>query len=159
MPPVVIAPIERIMNMLMDRGVDLDPEECWPWPGHRINSGYGVISISGIPVLVHRVVYEHFVEPLPPRRQVDHECHNRDLSCPGGGECPHRACCNPRHLAMKTNQENVLAGRGLTAANAKKTHCPRGHEYTSENTYIINHSRGEVERRCRTCERERQRKR
>jgi hypothetical protein len=35
--------------------------------------------------------------------------------------------------------------------NQRKTHCPQGHEYSIENTYI-DHRGG---RHCRTCYRER----
>lgn len=48
----------------------------------------------------------------------------------------------------------------LIAANAAKTHCPQGHEYTPENT-IIDYSVGGKNggRRCRACRNERQRQR
>jgi hypothetical protein len=34
-----------------------------------------------------------------------------------------------------------------------KTHCPAGHEYTEENTYIIKRSGGRTARQCKTCTR------
>ena len=48
----------------------------------------------------------------------------------------------------------------LIAANAAKTHCPKGHEYTPENT-IIDYSVGGKKggRRCKTCRREQRQKR
>lgn len=36
---------------------------------------------------------------------------------------------------------------GMPAINAAKTHCPKGHEYTPENTYY----RERGWRHCRTC--------
>lgn len=33
------------------------------------------------------------------------------------------------------------------------THCPHGHEYTSENTYIRENPKGWASRKCRTCAR------
>lgn len=34
-----------------------------------------------------------------------------------------------------------------------KTHCPAGHEYTPENTYIIKRAGGRTARQCKTCTR------
>jgi hypothetical protein len=48
----------------------------------------------------------------------------------------------------------------LIAANAAKTHCPKGHEYTSENTIIDRTVGGRNGwRRCRICRNDQQRKR
>jgi hypothetical protein len=33
---------------------------------------------------------------------------------------------------------NLLRGEGFAAINAKKTHCIRGHEFTPENTQMLN---------------------
>jgi hypothetical protein len=49
----------------------------------------------------------------------------------------------------------VLRGSGFAAANAAKTHCPHGHEYTPENTYVNPNPDGG--RICRTCKRQRDR--
>lgn len=37
-------------------------------------------------------------------------------------------------------------------ANTKKTHCPKGHEYTTENTAFSKHKNGSVGRKCKTCQ-------
>ncbi len=55
--------------------------------------------------------------------------------------CDNPPCCNPDHLEKTTIGKN--AGRFWK----KKTHCPKGHEYTSENTY----TRPNGTRVCRTC--------
>lgn len=36
-------------------------------------------------------------------------------------------------------------------ASRSKTHCPHGHEYTVENTYLEKLPSGRLQRRCRTC--------
>ena len=50
-------------------------------------------------------------------------------------------------------RERIAAaeGRELLVAPADRTHCPRGHEYTPENTYRSRRGKGRV---CRTCDRE-----
>jgi hypothetical protein len=41
-----------------------------------------------------------------------------------------------------------MRGNTLAAQNAEKTHCPEGHPYSVENTYIPPNSH---ERQCRIC--------
>jgi hypothetical protein len=55
-------------------------------------------------------------------------------------------------LEAVTQKENLLRGVGISAQNAKKTHCPQGHEYNSENTY--NRKDKAISRNCKTCLRE-----
>lgn len=45
-------------------------------------------------------------------------------------------------------------GRRRGEQQRAKTHCPHGHEYTPENTYVISRSGGRTARQCRTCMRE-----
>jgi hypothetical protein len=125
------------------------PDECWPWTGN-LTGGYGRFLSQGIRVRAHRMAYELAVDTIPAGLTVDHECHNADASCPGGDSCPHRSCCNPVHLVPRSGRENTLRSPSSTATvNAAKTHCPQGHEFTPENTYVF----AEGKRRCRECRR------
>lgn len=111
------------------------PSECWEWQG-ALSHGYGLLRVDGKMVLAHRLAYEATRGPIA--GQLDHLCRNP-------------RCCNPAHLEDVTQRENILRGVGVSAINAKKTHCPQGHEYTPENTYItrrVGAFRGRV---CRTC--------
>lgn len=97
----------------------------------------------------HRVSYEVHVGPIPRGWVIDHLCHNADTSCHADAECPHRRCVNPAHLAAVTYQINRLSGKATEAKRAAmlaKTHCPRGHELTPDNTYGLS--------RCRECKRD-----
>lgn len=53
-----------------------------------------------------------------------------------------------------------LIGEGLVKSfpNKDKTHCPQGHEFTPENTYLFVNEEG-IRRRCKTCNQERCKKR
>lgn len=119
---------------------------CWNWIGLTTH-GYGRFSIgsrsddSKTQVQAHRVSYEWLVGPIPEGHHMDHLCRNR-------------RCVNPNHLEPVLPRENALRGDGSSAVNAKKTHCPSGHEYTPENTTI--EKRGA--RRCRACGKERYQK-
>lgn len=103
---------------------------CWNWVGYA-QRGYGVFEkrIAGIRYRgrAHRVVYELLVGPIPEGLTIDHLCRNT-------------LCVNPDHLEPVTGAENVRR------ANAFRTHCIRGHEFTEENTYYRNGGR-----RCRPC--------
>jgi len=125
---------------------------CIIWTGHvRKDDGYGSMGIAGRTRLVHRVAYELMVGPIPSGLVVDHTCHNRDLMCGGELDCLHRRCINPHHLEAVTNGENGRRSRHtLIGKNVRKTHCPKDHEFTPENTRTGGHG----ERVCRECERE-----
>lgn len=73
--------------------------------------------------------------------------------CPEGMECRHldgnKLNNTPENLAWGTRSENTYdrIAHG-THVQARKTHCPRGHEYNNDNTYIKPRSGA---RACRTC--------
>lgn len=117
---------------------------CWEFTGARSN-GYGHVRVDGRAVLVHRVMYEFAVAPIPDGLVIDHLCRNK-------------ACCNPQHLEPVTYSVNYLRGdrsstEGYRAQLERaKTECPYGHEYDEANTYITR--RGH--RQCRKCKARRQ---
>lgn len=115
----------------------VDPDTgCWNWTGPLRGKGYGVLHINGKRFIAHRWFYERLVGPIPLGLCLDHLCRNK-------------RCVNPAHLEPVTNRENVLRGIGETAQNSAKTYCPKGHEYTPENTRIGHHG----SRQCRECDR------
>lgn len=108
-------------------------DSCWQWKGYINPKGYGEVRFDGRPQHAHRAVYMLLVGPIADGLHVDHLCRVR-------------SCVNPEHLEPVTMHENIR--RGLHKSDYI-THCPRGHEYTEENTYVF---RGEYSRRdCRKC--------
>lgn len=139
--------------------VEYAPNGCWLYTGALDRDGYGgLIGVSGHPRTVpHRAVYQHLVGPIPDGMQLDHLCHD-PASCTGGTACPHRRCVNPAHLKPSTSKENTLRGAGITAINARKTHCIQGHAFTPENTRVQTRADGRTWRKCIECNRAMQRR-
>lgn len=110
--------------------------ECWEWTRYKARNGYGKIWFKGKTWYVHRLFYTICRGPIADGLELDHLCRNR-------------WCCNPDHLEAVTRRENALRGVGIPALNAAKTHCIRGHPYSSENTYTCPRNR----RYCIACKR------
>lgn len=116
--------------------VQIQPDGCWHWTGATFTQGYGMFALGGKARRAHRVIYvwthgEYETEHL------DHTCHPTDGACPGGSQCPHRACVNPAHCApVYTRHNTVEHSMGPSAINAQKTHCIRGHPLSGDNLWI-----------------------
>lgn len=113
--------------------VTQDESGCWTFTGGLTLAGYGQIRADDRGQGTHRFMYEAVLGPVPAGLDLDHLCRNR-------------ACCNPAHLEPVTTRVNILRGVGVSARNAAKTHCIRGHEFTEANTM-----REKDGRRCRIC--------
>lgn len=122
--------------------------DCWIWNAGKDPNGYGVAWIDGKSKRAPKTFYELLVGDVPSGLQLDHVCHTRDKTCPGGSLCGHRACVRPSHLEPVTSKENVHRGKLY-----RKEHCINGHPFNEEN---IMYSSGK--RYCRTCHREKSRR-
>lgn len=119
------------------------PNGCWHWTGVVDSHGYGRVGYRGRrSTPLQQAVYLEFVGPIPEGHDIDHACHNDDPTCQGGPTCQHRRCGNPDHLRPLVRVENARLGK------TRVTHCPRGHEYTPENTRITGGRRF-----CKACNR------
>ena len=138
--------------------IEVLPNECWHWTGAVNRWGYAVVetTVGNKSNRLARIMYELVIGPIPDGLVLDHLCHTRDETCPGGASCPHHRCVNPSHLEPVTVAENNLRGRSQWAVNARKTHCPQGHPYDEQNTRFKKY-RGGIVRVCKTCAREQRR--
>lgn len=120
--------------------VQIMPNGCWRWTG-SISKGYGRYWDSEIrrKVQAHVFAYETLIGRIPEGKEPDHLCRNPD-------------CVNPEHLEPVTHQVNLQRGINNTFAKSK-THCPKGHPYDDDNTYINSFGR----RSCKVCRKERSR--
>ena len=120
--------------------------DCWLWNKGKFADGYGSLSYFSRILRVHRVAaYLYMGLDLDSQLLVLHKCPNNN-----------KHCFNPEHLYLGCKSDNTLDSvKDGTHVGARKTHCPKGHEYTGDNTYI-NPAR---QRNCRECSRIKDRKR
>jgi|SRR5215475_5298108 len=81
---------ERFAQKFEVRGLN----DCWPWMGQRLRSGYGVLSIDGRMQRAHRVMWELEHGSIPDGMWVLHHCDNPP-------------CVNPNHLWLGTHSDNM----------------------------------------------------
>jgi hypothetical protein len=62
---------------------------CWYWTASLDGQGYGKFSPppGGKWSYPHRIAYEETYGVLSEALTLDHDCHTRDSSCPGGKAC------------------------------------------------------------------------
>jgi hypothetical protein len=138
-----------VPGRLRDRGMGIFPllftrlveqgAGCWRWTGKQSATGYAVFRGS----YLHRVMHRLFRRRISPEMVL-------------GNRCGNRACCNPWHWEPEKRGELVLRVGSITAQNAAKEVCPKGHRLEGDNLEPSELRRGR--RRCIICRRRRQAK-
>lgn len=137
--------IGQTLMTIMDRR-EVAPSGCWEWTGPLNQWGYGQVSFRGRHTMAHR--FMAFVNDMigwDDARLVLHRCDNPK-------------CFNPEHLFTGTARDNARdCTMKMRQHQQQKSHCPRGHEYSSENTRLkLSAGSFGPERVCKTCHRERE---
>ena len=110
--------------------------DCWIWTSDKDWNGYGRFNINYKSYYAHRISYLLHHKHISAGLQLHHICNNP-------------SCVNVEHLKQITQTENLIKSDNIGSRNKIKTHCPQGHEYTFENTYVTTANR----RICKTCNR------
>lgn len=134
-------PAESLEDRIMRHVTLITESTCWYWTSALLPTGYSIVYYKGKSRIAHRDSYKIFVGEIPFGFEIDHLCRNR-------------GCVNPKHLEAVSHKENMRRGE---SANRKKTHCSKGHEFSTENTYWSGPSK--AVRLCKICCMENQRKR
>lgn len=118
----------------------IEQNGCITWEGAHDGKGYPHAYLEGRTARVFRFLYVWFIGLVP----INHELHHR---------CENKACVNPFHVEPVTKSEHKF----FKHPQALRTHCPKGHELTLENTYVLKNKtrQNSYKRSCRICERER----
>lgn len=125
---------QRFRARLLGRSTRDPHTQCLVWQGAADRHGYGKVNYKGRTEQVHRIAYKVLVGHIPDGLTLDHLCRTP-------------RCWNTFHLQPVTMAVNLARGNGIGVRNARKTHCPRNHEYTEANTY----RRARGDRECRAC--------
>lgn len=148
---------DELWARLEERSMPIPFSGCQVWLGAVMSNGYGNMYLGGGESnpryeAAHRVAYRLTHGPIPPDRELDHDCRVR-------------ICLNPDHLTPVTHLENmarmVISASGRkrlrTASsmslairrtkNAERSQCLHGHALTPENTHVLQSGM----RVCRAC--------
>jgi len=91
--------------------IEINDNDCWVWKKSKQKQGYGVITYKRKVQLAHRVSFKIFNGYLPDDLYVCHKCDNP-------------SCCNPDHLFLGTNSDNIK-----DAFSKGRVYRPKGEDH------------------------------
>lgn len=114
-------------------------DSCWPWTGYVGKQGYGRLKYRGSVTTAHRLAYTLRKGEIPKADKqgdvvVMHACDNR-------------VCCNPAHLSIGDNAQNVrdAASKGAYIP-APETRNGERNSFAKLNSIQVSEIKGHLER-------------
>lgn len=115
------------------------PDECWLWQAHRTRSGYGHfstwVSDHNKVTVAHRMAWTLTNGAIPAGLCVCHRCDNPP-------------CCNPSHLFLGTQRENIADMDAKGRAHRVRLPGSKNHQAKLTEALVVDirrcHGRGET---------------
>lgn len=102
--------------------------DCWEWQGAKNQKGYGLVwKDQHHPSSAHRFAWEATYYPIPKGKLILHKCDNPP-------------CCNPNHLYLGTNQDN------MNDRKKRNPHHPRTMGENHPSAKLTEHNVREIKR-------------
>ena len=103
-----------VVDRVFEKIVRIPFSGCWVFMGATNDFGYGIVGTGGRGApndRAHRITYRHFCGEIPNGMFVCHRC-----------DVP--SCCNPDHLFLGTNQDNVrdMISKGRNSPPPRNPH-------------------------------------
>ena len=103
-----------VVDRVLEKIVRIPFSGCWVFMGATNDFGYGIVGTGGRGApndRAHRITYRHFCGEIPSGMFVCHRC-----------DVP--SCCNPDHLFLGTNQDNVrdMISKGRNSPPPRNPH-------------------------------------
>lgn len=99
-----------------------NPDECWEWARYK-KRRYGSLKVGRKGVLAHRMAWELANGEIPDGMKVLHKCDNPP-------------CCNPNHLFLGTQLDNIkdrdTKGRQVAPKGEQNGNCVLSDEQVAE---------------------------
>ena len=112
--------------------------DCVVYVGSKTQDGYGQFTSFGVHWRANRYFYTYYKGDIPEGLLVRHTCDNPP-------------CVLPSHLVLGTDADNNIdmMERGRYRGGRKlEATCKKGHERSTENTFI---NKNTGQRQCRVC--------
>ena len=99
--------VTKLQQYITERTILKTNTGCWEWQMCKTEKGYGKCTYRYKPWKAHRLSYTAFKGEIPEGMHILHACDNP-------------SCCNPGHLRVGTQQDNMEDMRNRGRENKAK---------------------------------------
>lgn len=107
---------------ILNESIDIQDSGCWFYNKKLDKDGYGRMTMKKKCLYAHRITYTMYKGDIPEDKVISHLC---DKNYPPDSK-EYRKCCNPDHLVLATNQENIQRAYDLGRLKAPATAFKKG---------------------------------